>query len=225
MPTEQRREAILEAVGREVVDREMDLTTRELAQLADVAEGTLFRVFGSKEALLVAAFSHRVEQVARDDSWQAELNAQPEGSVAGSTSLDAQLARYIDVITGRIAEWAHLMAVLHRFLRGTEAAKERDLREANGPEMRRIRGLYMDTLHAFANSCRALLEPHGDELRIDLDQAVAFIQSTATSLALARRYHDFGLTPADAADIVLHGIITTPISASRKEDGTGCSAS
>ena len=232
MPIEQRRQAILEAVGREVVDREMDLTTRELAQLAGVAEGTLFRVFGSKEELLVAAFSHRLEQVARDESWRDEL-ALPSGGDGGEgAGLDARLTRYIDVITGRIADWTHLMSVLHRFLRGTEAVRERDLREANGPEMRRIRGLYGDTLHAFASSCRDLLDPYRDGLRVDIDRAVAFVQSISTAMALSRRFHDFGLTPSAAADIVLHGVLgdasvtpDTSHTASRKEDGTGCSAS
>lgn len=200
MPSERRREAILDAVGAEVVEREMDLTTKELARLAGVAEGTLFRVFGSKEELLVAAFAHRLEHVARDDSWKGDL-AQADGG-----DLEAQLARYIEVVTDRIVAWTRLMSILHRFLRGAEAEKAHSLREASRGEVRRIKDLYIDTLKDFADHCAAILTPYASQLRVDVDQAVAFIQSTATSLAMARQFHDFGITPAMAADLVIHGL-------------------
>lgn len=216
MPSERRREAILDAVGAEVVEREMDLTTKELAQLAGVAEGTLFRVFGSKEELLVAAFAHRLEQVARDDSWKRDL-VRVDGK-----DLEAQLERYIEVVTERIVDWTRLMSILHRFLRGAEASKAHSLREASHGEVRRIKDLYIGTLKDFADSCAAILAPHAGQLRVGVDQAVAFIQSTATSLAMARQFHDFGITPAMAADLVVHGLVdANPTSA---DGGTSTSA-
>lgn len=200
MPSERRREAILEAVEAQVVDHDMELTSKELAKLAGVAEGTLFRVFGSKEELLVAAFAHHLAQVASDESWKSKL-------ADSGADLDDQLARYIDVITGRIGEWTHLLGVLHRFLRGTGEAKARDLRKSAVPEMQRVRALYVRTLDQFAESCRMMLAPHTDALRVSLDDAVAFVQSTATSLAVSRQFHDFGLSAEQSADMVLHGVI------------------
>lgn len=206
MPGEQRREAILDAVGEAVVEREMDLTTKELAGLAGVAEGTLFRAFGSKEELLVAAFAHRLAALAQDDSWKREL-AGENANQAAPDALGDSLARYMEVVTDRIGEWTHLMSILHRFLRSTEATKARSLREASKPEMERVRKLYMATLADFADTCRALLAPHQGELRCEIDQAVAFVQSTATALALSRQFHDFGLDCRQAADITLNGIL------------------
>lgn len=207
MPSERRREAILDAVCVEVVEREMDMTTKELAALAGVAEGTLFRVFGSKEELLIAAFTRRMEQVAMDDSWRSQLAVATGDGGVNLSDLDAQLAAYIDIVTGRISCWTHLLSVLHRFLRGTEAEKARNLRESTRPEMQHIKGLYMDALRSLADTCRELLEPHRDELRCDVDQSVAFIQATATSLALGAQFHDFGLNARQVADITLHGIL------------------
>ncbi|MBN9326134.1 MAG: TetR family transcriptional regulator, partial [Cellulomonas sp.] len=45
MPPDERRRAILRAVLPVVRERGADVTTRELAEAAGVAEGTLFRVF------------------------------------------------------------------------------------------------------------------------------------------------------------------------------------
>ncbi|MBM6699376.1 helix-turn-helix transcriptional regulator [Bifidobacterium pullorum subsp. saeculare] len=213
MTSERRREAIITAVEDAVVDAEMDLTTKELARLSGVAEGTLFRVFGSKEELLVAAFTHRLERLALDDSWKEELGLDASDGTAGedlAARLTERIARYIAVIADRIDTWAGMMGILHRFLRSTEASKARSLRESSRPEMRRIQHLYMGALGQFVDGCRGLLAPYADRLRIDPDEAVAFIQSTATALALGRRYHDFGITPERAADIVVHGIAVPP---------------
>ena len=50
-----RREAILWAVLPLIKEHGRDVSTRELAEAAGVAEGTLFRAFGDKESLLEAA--------------------------------------------------------------------------------------------------------------------------------------------------------------------------
>jgi AcrR family transcriptional regulator len=52
---EDRREAILWAVLPLIKEHGRDVTTRELAEAAGVAEGTLFRAFGDKESLFEAA--------------------------------------------------------------------------------------------------------------------------------------------------------------------------
>lgn len=50
-----RREAILNAVVPLVREHGRDVSTRQLAEAAGVAEGTLFRAFGDKESLISAA--------------------------------------------------------------------------------------------------------------------------------------------------------------------------
>lgn len=55
MAPEDRRTAILDAVIPELLEHGRDLSTRAMADAAGVAEGTLFRAFGDKEALLEAA--------------------------------------------------------------------------------------------------------------------------------------------------------------------------
>lgn len=55
MSPEERRSAIITAVLPLIQERGRDVSSRELAEAAGVAEGTLFRAFGDKESLIAAA--------------------------------------------------------------------------------------------------------------------------------------------------------------------------
>src|SRR6478736_24792 len=55
LPPDERRRAILRAVAPVILERGISATTRELAEAAGVAEGTLFRVFDDKATLMRAA--------------------------------------------------------------------------------------------------------------------------------------------------------------------------
>src|SRR5690606_7898091 len=54
LPPEDRRQAIIEAVVPLLIEHGPTATTRQIAEAAGVAEGTLFRVFPDKRALLFA---------------------------------------------------------------------------------------------------------------------------------------------------------------------------
>jgi AcrR family transcriptional regulator len=52
---DERRAAILDAVMPVIAEHGREVSTRQLAEAAGVAEGTLFRAFGDKESILAAA--------------------------------------------------------------------------------------------------------------------------------------------------------------------------
>src|SRR3954447_12950008 len=54
LPPEERRAAIVAAALPLILERGVNVTTRELAEAAQIAEGTIFRVFPDKEALIAA---------------------------------------------------------------------------------------------------------------------------------------------------------------------------
>lgn len=58
---DERRAAILDAVIPLLERRGRDVSTRQLAQAAGVAEGTLFRAFGDKESIFSAAIERAVD--------------------------------------------------------------------------------------------------------------------------------------------------------------------
>jgi AcrR family transcriptional regulator len=55
LPLADRREMIIEAVVPLIVEHGRDVTSRQIAEAAGIAEGTVFRAFGDKETLLQAA--------------------------------------------------------------------------------------------------------------------------------------------------------------------------
>lgn len=61
LPPEGRRSAIVEAVVPLLIEHGPSVTTRQIAEAAGVAEGTLFRVFPDKKALLLAVAEHLVD--------------------------------------------------------------------------------------------------------------------------------------------------------------------
>lgn len=61
MPAEQRRAAIVEAVRPLLIEHGERVTTRQIAEAAGIAEGTIFRVFADKDELLAAALDAAVD--------------------------------------------------------------------------------------------------------------------------------------------------------------------
>jgi AcrR family transcriptional regulator len=62
LPPEQRRAAIIAAVLPLLVEHGANLTTRQMADVAGVSEGTIFNVFDDKEELLGAAIDAALDQ-------------------------------------------------------------------------------------------------------------------------------------------------------------------
>lgn len=55
MPAEERRVAIIDAVRPLLIEHGERITTRQIADAAGIAEGTIFRVFADKDDLIIAA--------------------------------------------------------------------------------------------------------------------------------------------------------------------------
>lgn len=89
-------------------ERGANVTTRDLADAAGVAEGTLFRVFPDKTALICAAIEHALDPAPS----VAELRAVP-----ATTDLREALARAVEIMLERAREVGSLLPVLHEFRR------------------------------------------------------------------------------------------------------------
>ena len=71
MTPDERRAAVLDAAIPLLMENGIGVTTRQIADAAGVAEGTLFRVFDDKRALLVSAVGRAL--VRRYPSWKPWL--------------------------------------------------------------------------------------------------------------------------------------------------------
>ena len=71
LSTDERRAMIIDAVIPLLMEHGKDVTTRQIADAADIAEGTIFRVFGDKDALFAAAVEKFLDPTAVNRSLRA----------------------------------------------------------------------------------------------------------------------------------------------------------
>lgn len=103
MPPEARRDAILQAVIPLLIERGAAVTTAEMAKAADIAEGTIFRVFPDKSALIFEA----VKVTMDPDSVRAAMDA-----ISATDSLQDQLIAAGRILVERFQRVSALAEVL-----------------------------------------------------------------------------------------------------------------
>src|ERR1700750_2170473 len=99
MAPAERRRAIVDVVVPLLLEHGSDVTTRQIAEAAGIAEGTIFRVFPDKAALLMAA----AEETMNPPEGQAELELALAGVPATREREGGRLAP-------RGARWQELRA-------------------------------------------------------------------------------------------------------------------
>jgi AcrR family transcriptional regulator len=95
LPAEARRAAIIEATRPLLVEFGETVTTRQIAEAAGVAEGTIFRVFTDKDELLLAAIAAALDMAPLERAL-AEIDREQ--------SFAAQLVEAVTVIQRRVVD-------------------------------------------------------------------------------------------------------------------------
>src|SRR3954466_11225170 len=70
MSPDDRRKAIVRALVPLLVERGSEVSTREIAQAAGIAEGTIFRVFPDKARLMLAAAEEAINPADGQAAWE-----------------------------------------------------------------------------------------------------------------------------------------------------------
>ena len=140
LPPEARRQAIVDATLPLLMEQGLAVTTRQIAEAAGIAEGTIFRVFPDKDALIAAA----VEQALDPAPLEARL-----AEIDPTLPLEARLVEAVTAVQERSERLWQLMSNVGF----TGPSRERD-------EMRR-RNM------ADLTSLVALFEPDRNALRFD----------------------------------------------------------
>jgi AcrR family transcriptional regulator len=135
LPAAERRAAIVAAALPLMVERGTNVTTRQIADAAGVAEGTLFRVFPDKDALLRAVI---------DTALDSSRTAQVIAAIDGSLPLERRLEEAVRIVQRRTVEMWRLVSAAadSDALKGRTPTRPGDLEaltELFEPERHRIR--------------------------------------------------------------------------------------
>lgn len=200
MTPEDRREAIVDAVMPLVGERGVDVTTKELAAAAGVAEGTLFRAFPDKNSLVGAVAIEGLRRTANPRDTGAEL-----AGIDRTLPLVDRLTQVIELgrrRMGDVMRWMTVLRVLAHRTGQTEAAhgeQATTLRSELAAQRELQRAITVDGL-------TAVIRPDVDRLRVPIEVAVALVEA-AIAGTHGRIDH---LVPAPpprvVADALVHGI-------------------
>ena len=191
-----RRRAIVEALVPLLVERGGEVSTREIAQAAGIAEGTIFRVFADKKSLMLAAAEEAINpadgQAAFDEAMAADPDLRPQVVAAAQRILDRMRMTMAVMMAVRSYLWddddAH-----RRHHEGKHVGPPPFVMEAQAQLHRRLTGLF---------------EPHRDELAVEPEVAALALRS----LVFGASRPELGMVPAlDAeqiADLLLQGVTT-----------------
>ncbi len=191
MSPEDRRHAIISATTDLVLEHGPEATTRQIADACGIAEGTLFRVFQSKDDILAAV----VEQLLDPRFVIAEIEAiEPSDDAADTVR---RLAAVIRESTTRIRS---VMMALH------SASNETDRRgNHHGP---RDKNKFFVDQATIGAAMAQVLSPHRHELRVDPETAAAFLRMTvfAGNLPMVSQPTD----PEVFTDLLVHALVKEP---------------
>lgn len=185
LPQDERRAALIAATRRALLELGAVPTTRQIAEAAGVAEGTIFRVFDSKEALLDAVIA---------DSFN---NADLLEAVAGidpAVDLRERLYRLVAIVQHRFQRIFGLMAALGMVAPPhvrDEHARERAAR--GGPAM--------------TAALASVIGRDGHLLRGTPDEAVHMLRLLTFAGSNPYISHGHVLTPQQIVDVLLDGLL------------------
>ncbi|MEV1172458.1 helix-turn-helix domain-containing protein [Nonomuraea sp. NPDC049784] len=200
MSPEQRREMIVRAALPLVVEYGTSVTTAQVARAAGIGEGTIFRAFGDKDALLAACMAEALrpdDTLAHVASISLDLPLE-ERLVEASEALRGYLAR-MGAVAGALAASGGLRRDPRLLGGGGESSEERG---AAGGEGRRFSGRE-ESMAATREVLVGLFEPERDSLRLDPERLAEAFQF----LVMAAGRGPSPLTSAELVDLFLHGAL------------------
>jgi AcrR family transcriptional regulator len=183
---EERREALIRATIPLLHQHGLDVSTRQIAAAAGVAEGTIFGVFDSKNSLVVCSVVKALDPQETIDALDAINRAMP---------LRERLIAATELIHARFAENAHLMNAARRLiLSGQNVDPDAQARMASG----------RDRIHSALVS---VIEPDAGRLRRSPDVAASMLILFCVSNTFGPFGDLDGFRGAEMVSLLLDGLL------------------
>ncbi|WP_347345470.1 TetR/AcrR family transcriptional regulator [Microbacterium sp.] len=186
MTRDERREAIVDATIPLLTAHGRETTSKQIAEAAGVAEGTIYAVFDDKEELISAC----VHRCLDSTTMAARIAGLPR-----QRALADLIDRLIELTQQRVADTFALLSVLR-------------IRPGDGrlPDRRSMHD------EAVTDAIADLLLPYRDELRVAPRRAAQVIRRTAFAMTHPMLAGGEPWTPAEIRELLLHGIAVPEIS-------------
>jgi AcrR family transcriptional regulator len=193
MAPDERRRAIVDVVVPLLLEHGSEVTTRQIAEAAGIAEGTIFRVFEDKRALMVAAAKEAINPAGGEDLFAEAMSEHDDlraKVVAAARRVQERMRLTMAVM---VAARTHLMA---------EAHEHDHHHKTPGPPK-----FVLEAQEALNQRLTTLFEPHRDELAIEPAQAAVALRSLVFGASRPELGMRAVLTPEQIADVLLHGVL------------------
>lgn len=173
---DERREAILEAVLPLLREKGREATSRELAEAAGIAEGTVFRAFGDKESLLEAGLVRLLDP----DPFRDELRRIPR-----DLPFEDKVTCVIEALRVRFGEVFRIMTLFGR----------------DGPPPMRRAGS-----EDWLDIVRELFADDAHRLAVPADTVAWYLRLVAFGASIEPFNHFRPFDSAELATVVVHGV-------------------
>ncbi|WP_156171856.1 TetR/AcrR family transcriptional regulator [Demequina rhizosphaerae] len=184
MAPDQRRASIVDAAIPLILERGAEVTTREIADAAGIAEGTVFRAFADKTELIDAA----ITRVMDPTELLADLDA-----IDAALPLDDKIERVVSLMHRRVSAVVRFMTALGPRDHARHRAGE-DHPHRNPP------------LGETTGVVARLLEPDAHRLRVPVATAVDYLRILVFGTTMPFLTNGGTSDPSELADFILRGI-------------------
>lgn len=197
MAPDDRRKAILDVLVPLIVETGGDVSTREIARAAGIAEGTIFRVFPDKKSLMLAAAEEAINPAAGQAAF--------DEAMAGAEGLRAKIVVAAERVLDRMRLTMSVMMAARQHLMGAHEhhahSRDSDGKPAFGPPPFVMKA--QEDLH---RRLTGLFEPHRDELAVEPEVAAVALRSLIFGVSRPELGMTTALTPDQIADLLLDGV-------------------
>ena len=187
LPLDERRAALIAATEPLLEQFGRDVSTRQIAEAACVAEGTIFRAFPTKDALIDAV----LEEVFDNQRTCDELAA-----IDPALPLETRLTTAVSVLQARLRR---VFALFHSM-----RLKPPD-KDSSAFRLRQ-----RDDNEKLNAAVAALFDPEHDRLRMAPDDAASALRTVTFSLTHPILGDQRFTQPEQIVDLILHGITNPP---------------